>query len=169
MTGTAIFMATALLQTQKDNKTITHTWEHDIESLAYMLLYSIYKHAMDTSAMDKKGFQEEFQAFFGAPTVKELVNERFNIFRQAEENGIRFLLEYINTDDSDTILSSVVSGTFRFLADLHTNLQASELSGRKSPNRDVDKLYPRRPPQPLPFEDMYKCWYDVIRVFQSRA
>ncbi|RPD52112.1 hypothetical protein L227DRAFT_658876 [Lentinus tigrinus ALCF2SS1-6] len=170
MTGTAIFMASALLEAQKDNQTTTHTWEHDTESLAYVLLYSIYKHAMDTGAMDqKKGFRAEFEALFGAPTVKTLVKNRLLLFRvdpQEEEEHIGFLLEHVDADKS---LSNVVSGTFRFLADLHTHLPASKSTGTKPP-KDVDQWYPRSQPlQPLPVEDMYKRWLHVVRHYGSGA
>ncbi|RPD56479.1 hypothetical protein L226DRAFT_558112 [Lentinus tigrinus ALCF2SS1-7] len=159
MTGTAVFMASARLQAQKDNKTITHTWEHDIESLAYVLLYSIYKHAMENEAMNKE-FLDEFGTFFAPATVRGILDNRSSIFRVSADRSIPLLLAYAQNDKD---LFEIIVMTFRFLNKLQSQLKVD--------NFEVEVADFFVPPDnsTIDFEQEFSHWRGGLRYVEYRA
>ncbi|RPD79631.1 hypothetical protein L226DRAFT_567713 [Lentinus tigrinus ALCF2SS1-7] len=93
MTGTAIFMAQSVLEAVLDKKPIVRTAVHDVESFCWVILYAIYKHAIDDTNVVKNipnvkniltednstfltKLKQEFRGLFAAYSIQNLLNRR---------------------------------------------------------------------------------------------
>ncbi|RPD53719.1 hypothetical protein L227DRAFT_557267 [Lentinus tigrinus ALCF2SS1-6] len=76
--GTAIFMAQSVLEAVLDKKPIVRTAVHDVESFCWVILYAIYKHAIDDTNVVKNipNLKQEFRGLFAAYSIQNLLNRR---------------------------------------------------------------------------------------------
>ncbi|KAH9933885.1 uncharacterized protein B0H18DRAFT_982501 [Fomitopsis serialis] len=75
VTGSLQFMAWELLRGLHVGGDIHHTPEHDLESIAYVLGYTICCHLLNTPGCPD-GLKQSFQECFGAMTLKDLCFQR---------------------------------------------------------------------------------------------
>ncbi|KAI0697941.1 hypothetical protein C8T65DRAFT_813437 [Cerioporus squamosus] len=88
LTGTAIFMAHTVLIAVCAELPIVRTKEHDLESFLWVILYVVYKHAMDDTEVLRKvpidGFPQklynEFRDLFSATSIRILLEKRDAVF-----------------------------------------------------------------------------------------
>ena len=149
-----------------NNETITRTFAQDAESLAYVVIYSLYKHALEdpqVTGTAKSKLAEEFRKLFGAITVNDLLGKRQETFLIGNvDERFSCLQEYLLRDRPLRICAIV---TARFLSHLNAPPPAQ-------PRLDQDFIFADRvlrgldQPVPLPFEAAYRGW---VRALQSAA
>ncbi|TFK92633.1 hypothetical protein K466DRAFT_539561 [Polyporus arcularius HHB13444] len=84
LTGTAIFMAYKVLLALSADLPIVRTKEHDLESFLWVIVYVVYKHALnDTEVLAQvpiagfpKKLRDEFHNLFSATSIHKLVHKR---------------------------------------------------------------------------------------------
>ncbi|KAI0667807.1 hypothetical protein C8Q78DRAFT_981095, partial [Trametes maxima] len=112
--GTAIFASTALLEAITKRKTISRTSGQDVESFAWVFIFSFYKMALsDATYLDtgRKALEEEFQNLFSAININNILENRLRAFSRTRLNyypGISSLSEYIHVHLRDDILRESV-------------------------------------------------------------
>ncbi|TDL23520.1 hypothetical protein BD410DRAFT_897566 [Rickenella mellea] len=76
MTGTAQFMAMEVLETIVNKAPpVPRGTHHDLESIIWVVIYSIYKRTL-RDYKDDKGLHDEFNHFFGGTTLKKILSMR---------------------------------------------------------------------------------------------
>ncbi|KAI0692914.1 hypothetical protein C8T65DRAFT_744929 [Cerioporus squamosus] len=104
LTGTAIFMAQAVLEAVSNGQPIVRTAEHDLESFCWVIIYVVYKHALDdTETLEKIETQnfrnallDEFRALFAAYSIADLTGRRAKVMAKSADilAGIASLQKY---------------------------------------------------------------------------
>ena len=72
-------MATELLRASLKEVTISRTVKHDLEALCWVIVYAIYKHALDHTPRgsgEHKELRDEFCAIFSAISIQKLLDLR---------------------------------------------------------------------------------------------
>ncbi len=160
--GTAAFMATELLRAIREDKTITRTFAQDAESLGYVILYSLYKHAVEDSQVSndlRAELSKEFTEFFSAVSIAGLLSKRAQRFSHGREadDSMPYLLAYI---DNDTALEICAQATWTFLAHLN------ETKKPRNDRRAVSAMMAEEFPSPrggMPFDEAYPLWIGMLR------
>ena len=147
----------------ENNETITRTFAQEAESLAYVVMYSLYKHALEdpqVTGTAKSKLAEEFRKLFGATTVNELLRKRQETFLTGDvDERFPCLQEYLLRDRPLRLCAIV---TARFLSHLNAPPPAQ-------PRLDQDFIFADRvlrgldQPVPLPFEAAYRGWVRALR------
>ncbi|TFK83457.1 hypothetical protein K466DRAFT_602835 [Polyporus arcularius HHB13444] len=162
MTGTAAFMATELLRAIREDKTITRTFAQDAESLGYVILYSLYKHAVEDSQVSndlRAELSKEFTEFFSAVSIAGLLSKRAQRFSHGREadDSMPYLLAYI---DNDTALAICAHATWTFLA--HLNETKKPRNDRTAVSAMMAEEFPS-PRGGMPFDEAYPLWIGMLR------
>ena len=140
-----------------------------MESLAYLVIYSLYKRALGDPVVTgtaKSKLDEEFRKLFGAITVNELLRKRQETFLTGDvDERFPCLQEYLLRDRP---LRRCAIATSLFLSHLNAPPPAQ-------PRLDQDfnfvneSLRGLNQPVPLPFEEAYRGWVKALRrtAFQA--
>ncbi|RDX49507.1 hypothetical protein OH76DRAFT_1556432 [Lentinus brumalis] len=159
---TAAFTASSLLHAVKRDETIwtTSTFAQDVESIGYVILYSLYKHAVEDSQVSddlRAELSKEFTGFFSAANITGLLTNRALRFRHDAEESMQYLIAYL---DNDTALVLCAAATFNFL---------SNLNQVKEPRNDsldpILRMVEQELPTPrgMPFVEAYPLWIEILR------
>jgi hypothetical protein len=80
--GTAQFMAIEILRAVLNKSPIPRETHHDLESLLWVIIYTIYRRTIESIKVDSAAaVQREFVAYFGGSTVQKILDVR----RRAQE------------------------------------------------------------------------------------
>ncbi len=131
-----------------------------METIGYVILYSLYKHAVEDSQVSddlRPGLSKEFTEFFPAASILGLLYKRALRFSQDADEWMPYLLAYLR---NDAALSICAAATFTFLAHLNKT---------KKPRNDsvtalevmVAKEFPT--PRGMPFGEVYPLWIGILR------
>ncbi len=159
------FKATGLLrQAVESDGTIgiTRTFAQDAESIGYVILYSLYKHAVEDSQVSatlRPELSKEFADLFSAGSITCLLSKRALRFSpgQYADESVPYLMAYL---DKDIALSICAHATFIFL---------SHLNQTKKPRNDMTALaimVAKEFPSPrggMPFDEVYPLWISMLR------
>ncbi|KAI0759460.1 hypothetical protein BD413DRAFT_681596 [Trametes elegans] len=119
ITGTALFMATSLLQEisrarEEGQQTITlaRGEEHDIESFYWVIFFVLYKRALLNERLKKKGenyqsLNREFCSLYTAKSTGHLADERSRRLREPGYKGIQVLRHYLQVFESEPLIRFV--------------------------------------------------------------
>ncbi|TFK83463.1 hypothetical protein K466DRAFT_498420 [Polyporus arcularius HHB13444] len=103
ISGTPLFMATTLLRASLDERTTTRTVEHDLEALSWVIVYAVYKHALENAPKrTRDALREEFNSIFSAFSLQELLRRRKEVLAPSDDEedpdsyyrGVQLLLLY---------------------------------------------------------------------------
>ena len=75
--GTLQFMALALLSAVSRKKPLEHTPGHDLESIVYVLGYTVLRRVVSSTGCPKS-LEELFKSCFGKGIVQDIASERNN-------------------------------------------------------------------------------------------
>ena len=147
----------------ENNETITRTFAQDAESLAYVVMYSLYKHALEdpqVTGTAKSNMAQEFENLFGATTVKKLLGKRQETFLIGNvDERFSCLQEYLLRD---LPLSICAMATSFFLSHLNAP-QSVQTPLNEAETIVYRSLRPMDQPVPLPFEAAYRGWVRALR------
>ncbi|KZT68909.1 hypothetical protein DAEQUDRAFT_757301 [Daedalea quercina L-15889] len=105
ITGTLQFMALELLQGIKDKEVIQHTQVHDLESIAYVLGYTVLRRLINTPLCPET-LNQGFCQYFGGMSVQDIINQRID----------RQPLSWISPNKVTTSDSAVINERFAFIS-----------------------------------------------------
>ena len=140
-----------------------------MESLAYVVIYSLYKRALrdpQVTRTTETKLAEEFENLFGATTVKNLLDRRQETFligniRQRFPLLRGYLLQ-------DLPLSICAIATSFFLSHLNAP-QPVQAPLNEAETIVYRSLRPMNQPIPLPFEEAYRGWVRALRLAAFHA
>ncbi|KAI0667817.1 hypothetical protein C8Q78DRAFT_1049761 [Trametes maxima] len=104
ITGTAIFASTGLLEAITKRKTIPRTSDQDVESFAWVFIFSLYRMALSDAtypASDRERLEEEFQRLFSAINLNDILDNRvraFHLTGREHHPGISSLCGYLKNE-----------------------------------------------------------------------
>ena len=153
----------------ENNETITRTFAQDAESLAYVVMYSLYKHALEdpqVTGTAKSKLAEEFRKLFGAITVNELLRKRQETFLIGNVDERFFCLQEYLLRDRPLRICAIVTASF--LSHLNAPPPAQPRLDQDF-NFVYESLRGLNQPVPLPFEEAYRGWVKALRrtAFQA--
>ncbi|KAI0690343.1 hypothetical protein C8T65DRAFT_834440, partial [Cerioporus squamosus] len=129
ITGPAAFKATAQLRAMQHDETVPGTFAHDGESFAYVLLHSLYKHALeDPQATGAVALFEEFREFFPAKDSDVDDSVLCRRGRKYSVDGDVAMQHLLACLDGDAALGLCAGVTFNFLANVNKQNDAEALT-----------------------------------------
>lgn len=152
----AAFMATELLRAIEKDEAITRTFAQDVESIAYVFLYSLYRHAVeDPQASDdlRSKLLDEFTEFFPVTNVEALLKNRGQKFSVGADDSVEHLLDYYLLGDDALGLCAAM--TFNFLKNLNQT-NTTQGKTRNPVTKRATEILPV--PEGMPFAEVYPLW-----------
>ena len=134
-----------------------------MESLAYVVIYSLYKRASEdpqVTGTTETNLAEELRSYFGAFSLEQLLCQRQKTFLIGNiRDRFPLLKEYLLQDRPLRICAIV---TARFLS--HLNIPQPEQPPLDEDESIADDTMPGvDQPVPLPFETAYRGWVRALR------
>ncbi len=131
-----------------------------MESIGYVILYSLYKHAVEDSQVsdDLRGkLSKEITDFFSAGSIAGLLSKRALRFSRKAPKSMPNLLVYLR---NDAALSICAIATFTLLSHLNQMEEPQE--------NDVDPFEAMMAkgfamPRGMPFDEAYSLWIELLR------
>ena len=151
-------MATELLVAAISGQTVTGTYKHDAESLAWVLLYVIYGRARNDTrkhpdnaplVQNQSALEEEFRRLFLGTSLRDLKGDRDDAF--ADGDAIKYLMGYFrhgaNCDNMNRrVASEIMEYTWAFLktGKLYQIVKYSPLARLESRDGGMEDAFARR-------------------------